>query len=370
MEDRKLWKKYLKILILSVLILLCGNYIVKSQENLIPNSGFEYGDTLWDLYADGESEAVYSISTVAPAEGNNCLKVEVLQLGSNYWDVQFQNPHLGVQENQSYRYSIKARSEPAGKRFNFIVMKGSSPYTYYADNRNISCTSDWQTYTYTFTSPVSTEDDIMVVIHLTNADATYWFDDIRLFEEIVDAASVRSDGTRIWITFTQEIEDPSLEPQITFIVTVNSARTIKVNSVNLHPQNPRIIELQLASTIYRDEDVKIDYYPGTIATKTGSEIKEFTVQATNLSSVVTEIREYKGEMPGIYPNPAEDILMIESKDNTQWIDGRIIDITGKVISTFVIKKNNIDVHGIRSGFYFIQLRKADGSTRIGKFIKK
>ncbi len=363
-------KEYLKILILFVLILLYNTYIVKSQENLIPNGGFEYGDTLWDLYADGESEAVYSISTEAPAEGNNCLEVEVLQLGSNYWDVQFQNLHWGANENQSYRYSIKARSEPAGRSFNFIVMKASSPFTYYADNRNISCASDWQTYTYTFTSPVTTEDDIMVVIHLTNDGATYWFDDIRLFEEIVDAASVRSDGTRIWIEFTQEMEDPSLEPQITFIVTVNSVRTIKVNSVSLHPQNPRILELQLADTIYRNEIVKIDYYPGTIATKIGSEIKEFTVQATNLSSMITGIREYPGEIPGLYPNPAEDILVIENLDVTQWIDGRIIDITGKVIRTFAIENNTIDVHGIGSGFYFIQLRNTDGSTSICKFIRK
>jgi hypothetical protein len=358
------------MLILSVLMLLCSNYIVKSQENLIPNGGFEYGDTLWDLYADGTSEAVYSISTEAPVEGNNCLEVEVLQLGDNYWDVQFQNIHWGANENKSYRYSIKARSEPAGRSFNFIVMKGSSPYTYYADHRNISCSSEWQTYTYTFTSPVTTEDDIMVVIHLINDGTIYWFDDISLFEEIVDAASVRSDGTRIWITFTQEMEDPSLEPQITFIVTVNSVKTIKVNSLSLHPQNPRIIELQLADTIYRNDDVKIDYYPGTIATKIGSEIKEFTVQATNLSSMITGIREYQGEMPAIYPNPAEDILMIENLGVTQWIAGSIIDITGKVIRTFAVKNNAINVHGIRRGFYFIHLRNTDGSTCIGKFIKK
>jgi hypothetical protein len=360
----------MKILILSVLILLCGNYMLKSQENLIPNGGFEYGDTLWDLYADGESEALYSISTADPAEGSNCLEVEVLQLGTNYWDVQFQNLHWSAAENQSYRYSIKARSEPAGKSFNFIVMKGSSPYTYYADNRNISCASEWQTYTYTFTSPVTTEDDIMVVIHLLNDGATYWFDDIMLFEEIVNAASVRSDGTRIWITFTQEMEDPSLEPQITFIITVNSVKTIKVNSVSLHPQNPRIIELQLADTIYRNDNVNIDYYPGTIATMTGSEIKEFSVQATNLSGMITGIRDYPGEMLRIYPNPVNDILMIENLDVTQWIGGRIIDLTGKVIRPFDIKSNTIDVHYLSSGLYFIQLRKADGSELIGKFIKK
>ena len=42
-------KEYLKILILSVLILLCGNYIGKSQENLIPDGGFEY-DNLYSQY--------------------------------------------------------------------------------------------------------------------------------------------------------------------------------------------------------------------------------------------------------------------------------------------------------------------------------
>ncbi len=363
-------EKYLKSLLPAAFMLLYFTGIVKTQENLIPNGGFEYGDTLWDLYAEGGSEAIYGISAVDPAEGNNCLKVEVLQLGSNYWDVQFQNLHWGATENQSYRYSVKAKSDPGGRRFNFIVLKATSPYTYYADNRDISLTSDWQTYSYTFTSPVTTEDDIMVVIHMTNANATYWFDDVRLFEEIVDGATVRREGTKIWITFTQEMEDPSQEPQITFIVTVNSVKTIKVNSVSLRPQDPRIMELELADTIYRYQDVRITYYPGTIATKTGSEIGEFTVQATNISSIITDIKEFTRDMPYIYPNPAEDILVIDNLNVSDGTDVRIIDLAGHVIKTFDVGSNTFDVYDIKSGLYFIQLRNADGSIRIYKFIKK
>ena len=97
-------KKHTKIIIPALFMLLFWINTGIAQDNLIPNGGFEYGDTLWDLYAGGESVAEYEITSQDAIEGDSCLKVNVIQLGSNYWEVQFQNINWGAAENQSYRY--------------------------------------------------------------------------------------------------------------------------------------------------------------------------------------------------------------------------------------------------------------------------
>ncbi|WP_314243457.1 T9SS type A sorting domain-containing protein [Empedobacter tilapiae] len=71
----------------------------------------------------------------------------------------------------------------------------------------------------------------------------------------------------------------------------------------------------------------------------------------------------------IYPNPVADILNIETDTNKNSI--KIIDLTGKIIESYVSnkKKITIDTNSFPKGIYVVEVENEKGKT-ISKFIKK
>jgi len=72
----------------------------------------------------------------------------------------------------------------------------------------------------------------------------------------------------------------------------------------------------------------------------------------------------------IYPNPANDILNIESSLQIEELN--LIDITGKkvITQTNIDKTTSLDVRRLNTGLYFIHLTDVNGSVSVSKFIKK
>lgn len=75
----------------------------------------------------------------------------------------------------------------------------------------------------------------------------------------------------------------------------------------------------------------------------------------------------------IYPNPAQDNLIIDGIINNEGIDLSITDITGKAIVNYSSTSNNnqrlINISELSSGVYFIKLNK-EGATQTLKFVKQ
>lgn len=72
----------------------------------------------------------------------------------------------------------------------------------------------------------------------------------------------------------------------------------------------------------------------------------------------------------IYPNPATDILNIESTLLIEELN--VIDITGKkvIIENNIDKTASIDIQTLNAGMYFIHITDENGSVKVSKFIKK
>jgi len=77
-----------------------------------------------------------------------------------------------------------------------------------------------------------------------------------------------------------------------------------------------------------------------------------------------------GTGSSVFPNPATDRLTINPEMKaTSW---QISDMTGSVVLQGVNNESlvNIDVSGLKKGFYIYRLRFENGSERAGKFLKE
>jgi len=71
----------------------------------------------------------------------------------------------------------------------------------------------------------------------------------------------------------------------------------------------------------------------------------------------------------IYPIPTENVININTLNNTLKTTADLIDITGKVTSVQIIN-NTIDVKALSSGIYFLQFETTDNQKVVRKFSKK
>ena len=71
----------------------------------------------------------------------------------------------------------------------------------------------------------------------------------------------------------------------------------------------------------------------------------------------------------LYPNPAVDILTIESP---QQAIAEIYNTQGQLVKTVTINddKTTVDVTAFSSGFYVIKMKTDDGVTAFKKFVKE
>ncbi len=360
--------KYFRVKILLIVFNCLISGLLSGQDNLVFNGGFEEGtDTVWALLASGGSDVIYELSEEDPAEGFYCLKADVRETGSDPWSIQIKNGAWGVVSDVAYKISIMAKADTPGSTINFTVGKATPDYTEYAFNRGIALAAEWTRYTLNMTSTVTTEDDITLALHILDQDV-YWFDDFSVTSSPVLSSYVVSNGTMIYVTFAQEMSNPADEPQITFVVDVNSETANKVTSVSYQGKNLDVFELHLQDTIRKGDVVTLNYYPGTIATKTGYEIEAFSVIVNNTSNI-TGISESLRNKIHIYPNPAYDRIIIENPDLLYCISACIIDIMGTEIRKIDINEGVVNVGDIKSGIYFLRLNNADGSIWTYKFIK-
>ena len=82
------------------------------------------------------------------------------------------------------------------------------------------------------------------------------------------------------------------------------------------------------------------------------------------TSVTTDLPSVTVDDILVYPNPAKDVLNINTEENVV-----ITDISGRVCYQGVVKDNRIDIHHLPAGIYVVSLNGSQG-TISKRFIKK
>ena len=85
------------------------------------------------------------------------------------------------------------------------------------------------------------------------------------------------------------------------------------------------------------------------------------------------VNNFKNEAFSIYPNPTEDIIYVQKKENINLSKILIFDINGKLVQ--LIEQINSDslivnVNALKKGIYFISLKNDKNQYTVKKLIKK
>lgn len=114
-----------------------------SEMNLLKNPDFFDGEFSWNLFTLSTAQASGIID-------DGAYSVSITDGGENAWDIHMGQTGLLIETGKEYSVSFDARSD-APRQISAFVGKDSDPWTLYSGTRDISVTSSWQTYTYSFT---------------------------------------------------------------------------------------------------------------------------------------------------------------------------------------------------------------------------
>lgn len=118
-----------------------------------------------------------------------------------------------------------------------------------------------------------------------------------------------------------------------------------------------------------------DRTPGEITTTGDKFFLEFTTNSegqadgweAKYETVISGINNINTNSFNVYPNPAEDYLILDGVYTDQMIT--IMDISGKLIMKTKSNGNNIDISDLNAGLYIISINQ-DNNIQHTKFIKK
>ncbi len=155
------------------------------------NPAFEQDATNWFLQVDSSgtntARGNIAISTVAPQEGLKSLVATVTAVTATQpWNVQAQhNPYYIIKKfkadgttAQSYTLRYWAKADAAGKKVNTLVQNKNYGTAAVPSEQNMTLTTAWAQYTYTFT--VSKDDTLRPVVHMGLEKGTFYLDNFEL----------------------------------------------------------------------------------------------------------------------------------------------------------------------------------------------
>lgn len=124
--------------------------VVPTGGSIIANGSMDQGTTSWNLFYANWGPAEAAITVV---EGT--LKVAIANEGTLDWHVQVTQPDLTLTQGKQYTVTFKGKST-LERTIPFVLQHQSDPYTAYL-NETATLTTDWKTYTYTFTMNDATD---------------------------------------------------------------------------------------------------------------------------------------------------------------------------------------------------------------------
>lgn len=125
---------------------LYTNEFNNSDGNLIVNGNFENGFENWINASLGMSKAIFKLNSKRAYEGKVCMKVNVLKLGKNPWDIQ-SIMEVPLKKNKKYELRFHARS--LGEKTIKAQFQDEDKGIYIAKEFNTSF--DWKGYTWEIT---------------------------------------------------------------------------------------------------------------------------------------------------------------------------------------------------------------------------
>jgi len=182
----------------------------------------------------------------------------------------------------------------------------------------------------------------------------------------VSSAVTDETGTKINVTFSKDMSDPSTFVS-DFTVKVNGS-AVTINTVALGTDT-KVVVIELNNAVATGDVILLSYAGTDVTSTDGGVLAAITDQTVTNNSTYTGISRSEVNYT-VYPNPCTDQLVIKTSQKVKMV--RIFDMTGKAIyernniSGFII---SIPVSNWSNGFYMLSVT-TDQSSVIQKIVKK
>jgi hypothetical protein len=209
--------------------------ITVTPPNLVFNGDFESGYANgWNHRdADNGASATFSDETESPQQGSHALKVDILTLGGNPWNVQSLGPNLNLVTGDEYTLTFWARA--ASENTAFKVVFQNTQY----DGYNFTLETKWKPYSATFTAK---EDAPEIKLQFPEL-GTVWVDDVRVtYNNTLPQVSAGFDETAT-------LPDDSLETTVDLNGTASDADGQSLASTWTVESGPAAVSFGNASSV-------------------------------------------------------------------------------------------------------------------------
>ena len=328
---------------------------IEVSGNIIKNPSFEENYFYWTTTAQNGAVANFSIinSALAP-DGARYANLQSSSLGTIDWHIQLVQKKMTVKANEAYTVRFKAKSDVAGKHIRCSIIH-ETLFTGYAFH-TLNLTTDWQEYTINFTppenAPISFNFDCGFDL------GTFCFDDIFLGKtstlnlilpvEIFDFQVVKSKE------YVNLIWQVGYEKGVSKYEIERSGDGISYEKVG-----------EVKATGLTNYSIAIPFM-------THCKTNYFRIKTIDFdqSTTFSPIKSVENDNIGIkiYPNPALDILNIQS--NSPYKKVYLTDASGRIFNPEKGSENTILLRGIPKGFYQIHIIDELGTQTVLNFIKQ
>ena len=156
-------------------------YEAVPNTNLFGNAGFENSCTgwlaPWKNSITSPAKATFTSDTTSPASGVASLQVAINTSSPHDWYVQLLQPNVSLVAGVTHTLTFSARASTA-RTIRLAFQQNSPKYPIYYQV-SFAITTSWQTYSVTFTPPV-TNAKALFNVNIATSTGSVWLDDFSL----------------------------------------------------------------------------------------------------------------------------------------------------------------------------------------------
>lgn len=149
--------------IILIFLTITTTVVFSQGDNLLKNGGFENNFNNWELNTLDKSKAFFKNDRKTKFSGEKSLRVEVVNLGANTWDIHMVQPFTSRKDSK-YQIQFYAKANRSGK-----ILKAQLQNTTYT-GREFQLTDEWKLYTW---ESEAKEDDLALAFHFLGKGAYY-----------------------------------------------------------------------------------------------------------------------------------------------------------------------------------------------------
>lgn len=181
--------------------------------------------------------------------------------------------------------------------------------------------------------------------------------------------TINSDPTGLYATAPKIIRFPETISLGTTNVFYSSVQGGKLNPYELNPTyqwKKNGVNVGVNSATYSDNTLmNTDVVLLTISS--GTTCVAGNLISNSISSATLSTMDNISELPGIFPNPARDIIQIKGVQKISSIN--IYDLSGRLMDTNFSKNNQINISKLSTGNYLLEVKTETQKKYIIKFMK-